>query len=97
MPLDEFWHGDMRLLEAYQKAYYRDKNYTAWLQGSYSKVSVEMGVRNALAAKKKDRISEWVELKDPMEKFSKPKITEDNLENEFRKQQANQQDWLFNR
>lgn len=33
MPLDEFWHGDERLLSAYQKAYMRDKSFTAWANG----------------------------------------------------------------
>ena len=30
----QFWHGDMRLLEVYQKAYYREKSYSAWLIGA---------------------------------------------------------------
>lgn len=97
MPLDEFWHGDMRLLEVYQKAYFRDKSYTAWLIGARvfeanSKISA-----NENRQRKSDKVEQYSEWKDPFEKFNKPKITKDNLEYEFRKQQSMQQAWLFNR
>lgn len=96
MPLDEFWHGDMRLLEVYQKAYFRDKSYTAWLQGQYNQVAYGVVMSNAFA-KKGSKQAEYPQWKDPFEKFNKPKITKDNLEYEFRKQQSMQQSWLFNR
>ena len=86
----------MRLLEVYQKAYYRDKSYTAWLQGQYNQVAFGVVVANAFT-KKGARKAEYPQWKDPMEKFNKPKITKDNLEYEFRKQQSNMQNWLFNR
>lgn len=97
MPLDEFWHGDMRLLEVYQKAYERDKSYTAWINGLYvfeaqSKVSY-----NANRARKSDPLETYSDWEDPMEKFKKPKITVENVEEEFRKQQVEQNAWLFNR
>lgn len=96
MPIDEFWHGDMRLLEVYQKAYMRDISYKAWLQGQYNSVAYGIVMANAFAKKgqKKAEYPQWV---DPMEKYDKPKITKENLEYEFRKQQAEQNDWLFNR
>ena len=48
-------------------------------------------------AKKGQKQAEYPQWKDPFEKFNKPKITKDNLEYEFRKQQSMQQAWLFNR
>lgn len=95
MPIDEFWHGDLRLLEAYQKAYYRDKTYTAWLNGARifeanSKVSA-----NANSTKKTDKVEQYSDWKDPFEK-KKPKITQENLESEFRKEQFDQNAWLHN-
>lgn len=97
MTEEQFWHGDLRLLEVYQKAYYRNISYIAHIQGNYTMIATEKGARNALATKKKDIDRKWIEYKDPFEKFDKPKITKDNLEEEFRKQQIEQNDWLFNR
>lgn len=93
----QFWHGDMRLLEVYQKAYYRNTSYSAWLIGARvfeanSKISA-----NENRQRKSDKVEQYSEWKDPFEKFNKPKITKDNLEYEFRKQQSMQQAWLFNR
>ncbi len=93
MPLDEFWHGDLRLLEAYQKAYMRDKSYTAWLNGARifeanSKVSA-----NANRTKKSDKVEQYDDWKDPFENKKKV-ITNENIESEFRKEQFNQNSWL---
>ena len=92
MPLDEFWHGDLRLLGAYQKKYYRDKTYTAWINGvrifeANSKVSM-----NANRTKKSDKVETYSDWKDPFEK--KKVITKENLETEFRKTQFLQNSWL---
>jgi hypothetical protein len=93
MPLDEFWHGDLRLLEAYQKAYMRDKSYTAWLNGARifeanSKVSV-----NANRTKKTDKVEQYDDWKDPVPKKKKI-ITDENIEVNFRKEQFDQNSWL---
>lgn len=96
MTENQFWHGDMRLLEVHQKAYYRDRSYSAWLQGQYNQVAYGVVLSNAFA-KKGSKQAEYPQWKDPFEKFNKPKITKDNLEEEFRKQQSMQQAWLFNR
>lgn len=93
MPLDEFWYGDMRLLEAYQKAYYRNVCFNAWKIGDYMREAVYIGAHNALATKKSEMITKWVEFTDPMEKLFKPKISKEDMEVEFRKRQA--QDWEF--
>ncbi len=95
MPLNEFWHGDIRLLGVYQKAYMREKSYNAWVQGQYNLVAFSTVMANAFA-KKGDEKAEYPNWTDPMAKFEKPKITKDNLEEEFRKQQANEAIWLRN-
>jgi hypothetical protein len=96
MPLEEFWHGDIRLLDAYQKAYIRDKSYTAWINGASifeanSKVSI-----NSNRTKKSDKVEQYGDWKDPCETKRKVKITEENLESEFRQEQFNQNAWLHN-
>ena len=86
MPLDEFWYGDMRLLDAYQKAYYRNVCFNAWKIGDYMREAVRIGASNAL---NKKQITKWVEFKDPMEKLEKKKpISKENMEIEFRQRQA---------
>jgi hypothetical protein len=85
----------MRCLKARQIAYYRDKTYTAWLNGARifeanSKVSA-----NANRTKKSDKVEQYSDWKDPFEN-NKKKITQENLESEFRKEQFNQNAWLHN-
>jgi hypothetical protein len=96
MPLDEFWYGDMRLLSAYQKAHIRNQSYNAWLQGQYNYAGYSICLANAFAKKgtKKEEYPQWV---DPMAKYEKPKVTKETAEREFRKQQAEQNAWLFHR
>lgn len=96
MPLEEFWHGDMRLLECYQKAYLRNVSYTAWLNGQYNYAAFSTVIGNAFA-KKGTKAQKYPSWSDPIEKVEKEKkknITKDNLEYEFRKEQAKQQQWL---
>jgi hypothetical protein len=96
MPLDEFWHGDLRLLEAYQKAYVRNVSYVAWRQAEYNRFAMEIGAKNAMATKDSQRIKDWMEWKDPVQTKSKTIITQENLESEFRKSQFDQNAWLHN-
>lgn len=95
MPLDEFWHGDVRLLEAYQKAYMRNVSYTAWFNGMYNRIAVEIGAKNALITKKSEHIDTWIDFVDPVIKTIDDGITKENLEEHYRVQQAEQNAWLF--
>jgi hypothetical protein len=96
MPLNEFWHGDLRLFEAYQIAYIRDKSYTAWLNGvrifeANSKIS-----HNENRAKPSDKVLQYDDWKDPIESKYKYTMTADEVEQEFRNTQAAQNGWLNN-
>jgi hypothetical protein len=94
MPLHEFWHGDMRLLQAYEKAYKRDKSYTAWINGAHIFEASSKAISNGNRTRQSDPVLEYGDWKDPIQK-PKPKITEENIEVEFRKQQADVMAWLF--
>lgn len=96
MTTDQFWYGDLRLLQAYQKAYIRNVSYTAWCNGNYANMAHSISLSNAFAKKgaKQAEFPQWV---DPFKKINKKKITKENLETEFRKQQIEQNAWLFNR
>lgn len=98
MPLEDFWHGDMRLLYCYEKAYYRDKSFTAWQNGASFFEGLNKAIYNGfLRQRKSDKAEEWLPWKDPFEDDGKPKITKENVEQEYRKQQADQMGWLFHR
>jgi hypothetical protein len=96
MTTDQFWYGDLRLLQAYQKAYIRNISYSAWVNGNYANMAHSISLSNAFAKKgaKKAEFPQWV---DPFKKINKKKITKEKLETEFRKQQIEQNAWLFNR
>lgn len=96
MPLDEFWHGDMRLLGAYEKAYYRRTSYAAWENGKYVWEAITKAIYNGFGRGKTDKPETYSQWVDPIKK-EKPVITKDNLEEEFRKQQVELNAWLFHR
>ena len=96
MPLAEFWYGDTRLLEVYQKAYMRDKSYTAWLNGAYTFEANSKAISNGNRTKKSDPVQQYAEWKDPIPKYHKEKITKDNIEQKFRETQVQQNLWLHN-
>lgn len=98
MPLKEFWHGDIKLFDCYQKSYLRNKSYEAWQQGQYNAVAFNIVMANAFA-KKGSKPQEYPQWKDPVEiikNANKPKITKENIETVFRQEQARQMGWLHN-
>ena len=96
MPLDEFWHGDIRLFDAYQIAYRRNKSYTAWINGAYVFEASYKAIINGNRTKKSDPWLPYEGWEDPVKTKSKTIITQENLESEFRKSQFDQNAWLHN-
>ena len=96
MPLDEFWHGDMRLLECYQKAYYRDKSYTAWLNGAYVFEAQSKVIYNGFGRSKGQKAQQYNDWVDPVPQKEKPQMNIDDVELEYRRLQAEQQNWFAN-
>ena len=94
MSLEEFWHGDPRLLRAYQISYIRDKSYTAWINGVYIFEANSKSLANSNRTKKSDKIEQYNDWKDPVETKTKADINRENLEKEFRTSQAMQNSWL---
>lgn len=96
MSLDDFWHGDMRLLNVYQKAYLRDRDYSAWANGQYANIAFSVVMANAFSKKGQSK-AEYPKYSDPIDKIEKKKRSANfDKEYEFRKQQAEQQMWLVN-
>jgi hypothetical protein len=97
MTTQEFWYGDLRMLSVRQKAYMRDVSFKSWQNGNYMFEAVSKAIHNGFGRKKGERPIQYTEWKDPFYQKEKVVITEENLEEEFRKQQAAQNDWLFGR
>ena len=95
MTYEQFWYDDTRLLSVYQKAYLRDKSYTAWVQGQNNAIAFSIAIANAFA-KKGAKPVEYPKWKDPIP--NKPIWVADKNDNEkkFREAQANQNLWLHN-
>ena len=88
---EEFWYGDPRILEVAQKAYIRDKSYTAWLYGQYNATAYGIVMANAFAKKGKPP-AEYPKWQDPVEKLQKMRYKEENYEVAHHKQQM----WFYN-
>lgn len=99
MPLHEFWHGDMRLYNAYAIAYEMDKRYSSWRNGERVFEAHTKALSNSNRAKKTDPVLEYSDWYDPFEEL-KPKketVTEENLDEAYLRQREEQQNWLFGR
>lgn len=93
MSIDDFWHKDKRLFDAYQKAYYTGLYEKCWVQGLYFDISLNNLARNILAKKG----SKPLQYPDkPFNPFTdkKPKVTKENLEENFRQLMADNSNWL---
>lgn len=87
----------MRLLECYQKAYYRDKSYTAWINGSHVFEAHSKVIYNGFGRSKGAKAEQYAEWKDPIPdkpKKHKSQMSVDDVELEYRKSQAEQNSWL---
>lgn len=97
MPLDEFWHGDTRLLQCYQTAYYRQMSYNSWMQGKFNHDAYAIVLHNAFEKESSKHI-QYPEWKDPIETAEKQKAkqerTAESVEIEFRQQQIEANAWL---
>lgn len=82
MPLDLFWHGEMALLGAYEKAYIRKVSYMAYQTANYTKTAFELAQANVWAGKKKKAYHEMPKYEDPIKKPQH--ITKENIESKFR-------------
>ena len=96
MPLDEFWHGDMRLMECYRIAYERKTHYTNWLNGLRMFEAISKAIYNGFNRKQGQNAEQYSDFKDPCErKVEKPIITEENIDEIHRQQQLEGQMFLM--
>lgn len=96
MPVDEFWHGDIRLLKAYKIAYERSIHYSSWLNGARMFEAVSKAIYNGFGRKQGQSAEQYSDFKDPCPpKEEKPIITEDNIDEIHLQQQLEGQMFLM--
>ena len=71
MTEEQFWHGDLRLLQVYQKSYYRNLYYQAYISGFYNNIAVSVSLGNAFRKKGQKPIAYPEKPIDPFEKTEK--------------------------
>lgn len=81
MPTEEFWHGRLTLISAYEKAYIRRTSYLAYNVASYMKNGFELAQSNVWSGKK-HKYMEMPVYKDPIKKPLN--ITVENIETKHR-------------
>lgn len=94
MPLSEFWHGDMGLLGKYQIAYLRKVDFEAWKNGFYTHIGISVALENSFRKKGSKPIPypHWQDL--TITKKEKKKVTKENIEQVFRQEQIDNNNWL---
>lgn len=78
MTYDQYWYGDVRMVEAFREADRLRKeqmNYELWLQGLYVFDAVSCAVQNGNRTKQSDPISKYAE--QPYEIFKKEPTKEE--------------------
>ena len=96
MPLDEFWHGDIRLMQCYQIAYERNLAYSSWQNGARMFEALSKAIYNGFGRKQGQQAEQFSEFKDPIErKTEKPIINADNIDEINRQQKLAEQVFLM--
>ena len=91
MPLNEFWYGDVRLLEAYKKSYLVNKSFSSWYNGRYVFEAISIAISNALAKKGKMPIP-YPSWENPIKNENKKIISQEKYEIVQHKQEM----WFLN-
>lgn len=92
MPIDLFWHGEMALISAYEKAYIRRTSLLAYHTANYMKIAFELAQGNVWSGKK-GKYNQMPEYKDPIR--GKNTVTKENLEIKHRNLMAENMEFLM--
>lgn len=95
MSEEQFWHGDIRLFAAFQKAYLRDISYRAWCGGQYNATAFDIVYKNNWSAGKGEPL-QYPQWKDPVTKIEEKQLTPKEREHKGRQELINQASWFSN-
>ena len=92
----EFWHEDKKLFNAYRKAYYNRLSENSWLNGLYVNLALTNLAGN-IFKKKGDKALEYPDSPIDILKQNSKKITQTNVEENFRELMMRNTNWLKSR
>ena len=96
MSVDDFWHKEKKLFNAYQKAYYTHLYEKSWLDGLYVNIAINNLAGNIFSKKGAKALEYPQKPFNPFEKRPE-KITNENIEEKFRELMFNNSNWLKER
>lgn len=92
MTYEQFWHYDPNLLTVYQKAYYNRIHEEAHLYGQYNFIALSTALSNAFR-KQGTKPQKYID-KPNIDKYFKKPITQENIDEEYKKGLNYQIDWV---
>lgn len=87
----EFWYGDPKLYQAYQKQYFERLSYESYIQGLYNYIGVSTALSN-FARKKGEKAQSY--LDKPINLYGEPKKTKQQAYLEYEKGRQYQMEWV---
>lgn len=95
MSIEDFWHSDIELLQAYQTAYIRDVSYRSWAYGKEMVQSTLMALGLAFSTKKDENI-QYQSWNDPLTAIQRKdiKMSSKEKERKFRSSMNDQTDFI---
>lgn len=90
MTVEQYWHGDPKLLEAYYKTWLEGEHQKAHIQGYYVNIAVSTALSNAFREKGKKAIPY---MEKPIEVFKERK-TKEQVEKDNRRAFKHQASWV---
>lgn len=86
MSIQDFWHGDLDLISAYEKAYYNHLYQSAYIQGIYVNSAFSIAYNNAWNKGNKKEYGKEIEMVDIIVKLNEKKAEQNAI---YKKQKAN--------
>ena len=96
MSTQEYWHEDKQLLSAYEKAYYNNVHYVAWVNGLYIENVVDVTLYNVFKKKGETPKQYFNKPIDVFEIYEKNHATKQQTHNDYQQLLSNQNDFIKN-
>lgn len=97
MTYEQYWHGDPNLLSIYYKSYMQKLHQEAHIYGYYQFKALESALYNTFSGMDGKQHTPIEYLREPLitaESWNKKKITQENLDEEYKKELNYQIDWV---
>lgn len=86
MSLYDFWHGDIDLIFAYEKAYYNHLYQSAYIHGAYNSSAFYIAYGNVWSKDKKVEYAKEIEMRDLITELNEK---QSEMDDEYGRNKAN--------